>query len=128
MGPYGTEEETEQEVEAETEHMLTAFGGERGNGGMGEKPSPPTKLRKGDQKMTEREFDLSERAEALDLELRRGDDGLYWLDYIGCPEMRSAGPFDLDEIEDQITAAECGMSTMQREEFCEDRRWRRLHP
>ena len=78
--------------------------------------------------MTEREFDLSERAEALDLELRRDDDGLYWLDYIGYPEMRSAGPFDLDEIEDQITAAECGMSTMQREEFCEDRRWRRLHP
>lgn len=78
--------------------------------------------------MTEREFDLSERAEALDLELRRDDDGLYWLDYIGCQEMRSAGPFDLDEIEDQITAAECGMSTMQRGEFCEDRRWRRIQP
>lgn len=78
--------------------------------------------------MTEREFNLSERAETLDLELRRDDDGYYWLDYIGCLDMASVGPMDLDEVEDWITAAESGMSTGQREEYCADQRWRRIHP
>lgn len=78
--------------------------------------------------MNEREFELSERAEDLDMNLRRDNAGCYWLDSSYDPNFRSVGPLDLDEIEDRIEAAECGMSTMQREEFCEDRRWRRIHP
>ena len=78
--------------------------------------------------MSEHEFNLSERAEALGLELRRDDDGCYWLDSSYDPSFRSVGPLDLDEIEDQIEAAECGMSKADREAFCEDRRWRRIHP
>lgn len=78
--------------------------------------------------MNEREFDLSERAEALDMNLRRDNAGCYWLDYIGCPDMRSVGPLDLDEIEDRIEAAERGLSKADMEEYCEDRRWRRIHP
>lgn len=116
MGPYGTEEETEQEVESETEHMLTAKGGERGNGGMGEKPSPPTKLRKGDQKMTEREFDLATRAVNQDMELRRDAGGCYWLDSSSDPNFRSIGPMSLDEVEARIEAAEGGISRDQFEE------------
>lgn len=81
--------------------------------------------------MSEREFDLAERAEALDLKLRRDDAGCYWLDYVGyvgCPDQRSVGPLDLDEIKDLVTAAERGMSTEQLAEYCQDQRWRRIHP
>ena len=66
--------------------------------------------------MSEREFNLSERAEALDMELRRDDDGLYWLDFVGNPSMRSIGPLDLDEVEAQIEAAENGISRDQFED------------
>ena len=78
--------------------------------------------------MSEREFDLSERAEALDLEFRQDDAGYYWLDSSYDPSFRSVGPLDLDEVEDWITAAESGMSTGQREEYCANQRWRRIHP
>ena len=78
--------------------------------------------------MAEQKFNLSERAEALDLELRRDDDGCYWLDFASDPTMQSVGPLDLDEVEDWITAAERGLTTSQREEFCAARRWRRIHP
>lgn len=78
--------------------------------------------------MNECEFDLSERAEALDLELRRDDAGCYWLDYIGCPDQRSVGPLDIDEVEDWVTAAERGMNTEEREEYLAGQRWRRIHP
>ncbi len=66
--------------------------------------------------MSEREFNLSERAEALDMELRRDDDGLYWLDFVGDPSMRSIGPLDLDEVEARIEAAENGISRDQFED------------
>lgn len=78
--------------------------------------------------MSEGEFILSARAEALDMELRRDTDGSYWLDYSGDPTMRSVGPLDLDEAEDWITAAERGMATAQPAEFCAEQRWRRIHP
>ena len=63
--------------------------------------------------MTEREFDLATRAEDQDMELRRDDDGLYWLDFVGDPSMRSIGPLDLDEVEARIEAAENGISRDQ---------------
>lgn len=66
--------------------------------------------------MSEREFNLAERAEAFDLELRRDDDGCYWLDYVSCPDMRSIGPMDLDEVEARIEAAESGISRKQFED------------
>ncbi len=59
--------------------------------------------------MSEREFDLSARAEALDMELRRDDDGCYWLDFANDPNMRSIGPLDLSEVEARIIAAEAGI-------------------
>lgn len=78
--------------------------------------------------MNEREFELSERAEDLDMNLRRDNAGCYWLDSSYDPNFRSVGPLDLDEIEDRIEAAEGGLSKADREEYCEDRRWRRIHP
>lgn len=75
-----------------------------------------------------REFALAERAEELDLELRQDGDGLYWLEIVDQPDMRDLGPFDLDEVEDRITAAENGFSTDQVEEYMVDQRWKRLHP
>lgn len=56
-----------------------------------------------------REFALAERAEELGLELQQDDDGLYWLEIVDQPDMRDLGPFDLDEVEDRITAAENGL-------------------
>ncbi len=56
--------------------------------------------------MTEHEFDLATRAEDQGMELRRADDGLFWLDFVGDPLMRSIGPLDLDEVEFRIEAAE----------------------
>lgn len=76
----------------------------------------------------EREFYLAKRAEELDLELQQDNDGCYWLDYVDQPDMRSLGPFDLDEMEDRITAAENGFTTEQVEEYVADQRWKRLHP
>ena len=37
---------------------------------------------------SKREFDLAERAEAFDLELRQDTDGCYWLVHIDQPDMR----------------------------------------
>lgn len=64
--------------------------------------------------MNEREFDLSERAEALDMNLRRDNAGCYWLDFSSDPSFRSIGPMSLDEVEAWIEAAESGIS---RKEF-----------
>lgn len=77
---------------------------------------------------SERELDLAGRAEVFGLELRRDDDGCYWLGYIGWPDMRDIGPYNLDEINDSITAAENGFSREQTEEYMADQRWRRIHP
>ena len=77
--------------------------------------------------MTEREFDLATRAVNQDMELRR-DAGCYWLDSSSDPNFRSIGPMSLDEVEARIEAAEGGLSKADREEYCEDRRWRRIHP
>ena len=75
-----------------------------------------------------REFDLAERAEAFDLELRQDTDGCYWLGPINQPDTHDIGPYDLDEVEDWITAAESGFSRWQTEEYMTDQRWKRLHP
>lgn len=66
--------------------------------------------------MTEYEFDLAARAEAFDMELRRDDDGCYWLDFAVAPDMRSIGPMDLDEVEARINAVESGISRKQFED------------
>ena len=71
---------------------------------------------------------LEDRAKELDMELRQDDDGCYWLDYVDQPDMRSRGPFDLDEVEDWLTAAENRFSSEQTEEYMADQRWKRLHP
>lgn len=76
----------------------------------------------------EREFDLAERSEELDCELKRDDDGCYWLSHIYQTDTHDIGPFDLDEVEDWITAAENGFGRMQTEEYMADQRWKRLHP
>lgn len=68
------------------------------------------------------------RAAKLDMELRQDSDGCYWLDYVDQPDMRSHGPFDLDEVEDWLTAAENRFSSEQTEEYMADQRWKRLHP
>lgn len=60
--------------------------------------------------MSEREFSLSERAEALDMELRRDNDGCYWLDFSSDPSFRIIGPMDLDEVEARLEADERGIS------------------
>ena len=75
-----------------------------------------------------REFALSERAEALGLELQQDNDGCYCLDIVDRPDTRSFGPFDLDEVEDRITATENGFSMGQIEEYMADQRWKPLHP
>lgn len=74
-----------------------------------------------------RESKLAERAGELDMELRRDDDGCYWLDYTDQPDMRSLGPFDLDEVKDWLTAVENGYTREQIEEYMADRRWKRIH-
>lgn len=81
-----------------------------------------------ENRWSKREFSLSERAEELGLELQQDSDGFYWLDNVNQSDMRSLGPFDLDETEDRITAAENGFSTDQAEEYVADQRWKRLHP
>lgn len=60
--------------------------------------------------MNEREFDLSERAKALDMNLRRDNAGCYWLDFSSDPSFRSIGPMSLDEAEARIEATESGIS------------------
>lgn len=60
--------------------------------------------------MSEREFDLATRAEDQDMELRRDNDGCYWLDFSSDPSFRSIGPMDLDEVEARLEAAERGIS------------------
>ena len=75
----------------------------------------------------DQELGLEDRVKELDMELRRDDDGCYWLDYVDQPDMRSLGPFDLDEVEDWITAAENGLSGEQIEEYVADQRWKRIH-
>ena len=100
MGANGTESESE------TYAQRLALS-KRGPQAAQPPKSPLRKnYEKGEFEMSEREFNLSERAEALDMELRRDDDGLYWLDFVGDPSMRSIGPLDLDEVEARIDAAE----------------------
>lgn len=85
-----------------------------------------TKIRK--NRWNEREFALAERAEELGLELQQDNDGYYWLNIVDQPDARSLGPFDLNEAEDHIVAAENGFATEQIEEYMADQRWKRLHP
>lgn len=81
-----------------------------------------------DNRWNKREFALAERAEELGLELQQDNDGCYWLDIVDQPDTRSLGPFDLDEVEDRITAAENGFGTDQIEDYMADQRRKRLHP
>lgn len=67
------------------------------------------------------------RAAKLNMELRQDSDGCYWLDFVDHPDMRSRGPFDLDELEDWLTAVENGLSSEQVEEYMADRRLKRIH-
>lgn len=76
----------------------------------------------------DQELGLEERVQELDMKLRQDDNGCYWLDYVNQPDMRSLGPFDLDEAEDWITAVENGFTREQVEEYIADQRWKRLHP
>ena len=66
------------------------------------------------------ESELAERANELDMDLRQDSDGFYWLDFLNQPDMRSLGPFDLDEVADRITAAENGFFGNQIEDYMEN--------
>lgn len=66
------------------------------------------------------ESELAERANELDMDLRQDSDGFYWLDFLNQPDMRSLGPFDLDEVADRITAAENGFIGNQIEDYMEN--------
>lgn len=63
----------------------------------------------------------------MTLALRQDKAGCYWLEYEDS-NMHPAGPYDLDEIEDWITAAEWGYSLGQIDEYVCNKRWARLHP
>lgn len=62
-----------------------------------------------EDRWNKREFALAERAEELGLELQQDNDGCYWLNIVDQPDAQSLGPFDLDEAEDRIVAAERGI-------------------
>lgn len=122
MGANGTESEVDTDTDTDTESESETYAQRLALSKRGpqaaQPPTPPLRknYEKGEFEMSEREFNLSERAEALDMELRRDDDGLYWLDFVGDPSMRSIGPLDLDEVEARIEAAENGISRDQFED------------
>ena len=71
-------------------------------------------------RLHKKESELAERANELDMDLRQDSDGFYWLDFLNQPDMRSLGPFDLDEVADRITAAENGFIGNQIEDYMEN--------
>ncbi len=90
-------------------------------------------------KWNEREHDLAKRAKEFNMELRRDDDGCYWLDPINSPdeqetdpmilnfiETHSIGPLDLDEVEDRIVATENRLNAEDALNYLVDQCYKRL--